>query len=413
VHRLVLPSVFLTGLAVFAGAVALHVSSADAGTEQAAMPSGPQAVPAQLSLGSADLPEKRTVQQIAPGIVLTTIERGVASADGNPAGGPWVIRTLTIDPKVSKGRLAVARGADLGAVGKTTALLQQADALAGISGGFFTPTDKARPGDPMGLAISHGTVISEPTGLGSEVTLLVDSANNKLRVARLRWSATVRNSETGKTVAVDRVNVAPATPASGSPGELTVITPDFGRKTPTGKGPEVVLDRNGCVVKIARTRGTTLGPNQSALQATGADADALSRLATRGCLVVEHQVTDRNRPVKLTESISAMTGRVWLLNEGKVLPPERDLTLWKRHPRSVAGFTWDGKIVLMTIDGRLATSVGTTMVETARVAQELGLRDAINLDGGRSATMAVDGKVVSGFSQQRRVSDALVWLPEA
>ncbi len=231
-----------------------------------------------------------------------------------------------------------------------------------------------------------------------------------MKVARLRWSATVRNAETGKTLTIDRVNLAPA---SSSPGELSVITPDFGRKTPSGEGTEVVLDRKGCVVKVAADRGTTLSPDQSALQATGSDADELSALASKGCLLVEHKVTDKNRPVKLTKSLSAMTGRVWLLNEGKVAPPERDLYLWKRHPRSVAGFTWDGKIVLMTIDARLTTSVGTTMLETAKVAQDLGLRDAINLDGGRSATMAIDGKVVSGFSKERGVSDALVWLPEA
>lgn len=411
-HRLVLPSVLATGLAVFAGAAAISMSGADAGTTQDGTPaaSGPQVVPAQLSLGSPGLPEKRTVEQIAPGVVLTTIERGVAAADGAAESGPWVIRTLTIDPKVSKGRLAVARGTDLGVVGSTTALLKQADALAGISGGFFTPDDKARPGDPMGLAISQGRVISEPTGLGTEVTLLVDSADNTLRVARLRWSATVRNSVTGRTLTLDRVNLAPAAPTGGSPGELTVITPDFGRKTPSGEGTEVVLDREGCVVRIARTRGSTLGSDQTALQATGSDANELRSLAGEGCLQVEHKVTRGNRPLKLTESLSAMTGRVWLLNEGKVLPPERDLYLWKRHPRSVAGFTWDGKIVLMTIDGRLATSVGTTMLETARVAQELGLRDAMNLDGGKSATMAVDGKVVSGFRKERPVSDALVWL---
>jgi exopolysaccharide biosynthesis protein len=407
VHRLVLPSVFVTGLAVFGGAAAVFMSGADADTTASAP--GPQAIPAVLSLGGPGLTENRTERQIAPGIVLTTIERG-AAVDGSNSG-PWVIHALTIDPKVSKGRLTVARGETLGDLEKTGDLLKQAGALVGISGGFFSPDDKEHPGDPMGLAIVDGRVVSEPTGLGSEVTLLVDSAKNTMKVGRLRWSGTVRNTTTGQTLALDGVNRAPVTPEGGS-GELSVITSDFGTRTPSGAGTEVVLDRAGCVVKVAAARGTTLAAGQSALQAVGSKASELRALTGNGCLTVEHQVTRGTKPVKLTKSMSATSGRVFLVDEGKVTAPERaDRYLWKRHPRSVAGYTWDGKLVLMTIDGRVANSVGTTMVETAQVAQELGVRDAVNLDGGRSATMVVDGTVVSGFAKQRGVGDALAWVP--
>ncbi|MGQ0845841.1 MAG: phosphodiester glycosidase family protein [Sporichthyaceae bacterium] len=407
-HRLVLPSVFAAGLLLAGGLLALQSTGADAGAQKAAQPpaSGPQSVPAKLSLGSAELPEKRTVTEVAPGIVLTTIERGI-HVEGKPESGPWVVRTLTIDPKVARGSLDVARSADLGLVSKTSALLEGVGAFAGISGGFFSP-DTDRKGDPMGLAISRGRVVSEPTGLGTEVSLLVDSAKNTMKVARLRWSATARNADTGRTLQIQRVNVAP----SAGPSELSVITPEYGNRTPSGSVTEVLLDSKGCVLGTSEVGGTALAAGQSALQATGVQGEALRELASSGCLAIEHKVANGTKPVKLTESVSAMTGRVWLLNDGRIGPPERDLTLWKRHPRSVAGYTWDGKLVLMTIDGRLATSVGTTMVETAKVAQDLGLRDAVNLDGGRSATMSVDGRVVGGFARERAVSDALVWVPK-
>jgi exopolysaccharide biosynthesis protein len=67
--------------------------------------------------------------------------------------------------------------------------------------------------------------------------------------------------------------------------------------------------------------------------------------------------------------------------------------------------------MLVTIDGRQPRSVGATLWEAARVAKALGMRDAVNLDGGGSTTMAVRGRLVnSPVGSERSVSDALVWL---
>ena len=66
------------------------------------------------------------------------------------------------------------------------------------------------------------------------------------------------------------------------------------------------------------------------------------------------------------------------------------------------------------MDGRRPTSVGTTMAETAAVAASLGLREAVNLDGGGSTTMAVGGELVNQPSgtAERPVADALVYVDE-
>lgn len=87
--------------------------------------------------------------------------------------------------------------------------------------------------------------------------------------------------------------------------------------------------------------------------------------------------------------------------------------LTHRNPRTVAGTTREGKVVLATIDGRMTTSVGTTMDETAAVANALGMTDAVNLDGGGSTTMSVEGTLVNHPSgpTERSVGDALVFVP--
>src|SRR5688572_14918319 len=82
-----------------------------------------------------------------------------------------------------------------------------------------------------------------------------------------------------------------------------------------------------------------------------------------------------------------------------------------RHPRTMIG-EGGGAIWLVTIDGRQPTlSLGMTFTEMKRLARRLGLRSALNLDGGGSTTMVVNGVVVnhpSDAAGPRPVSDAIL-----
>lgn len=85
-----------------------------------------------------------------------------------------------------------------------------------------------------------------------------------------------------------------------------------------------------------------------------------------------------------------------------------------RHPRTMIG-EGGGAIWLVTIDGRQpALSLGMNFSEMKRLARRLGLRSALNLDGGGSTTMVVKGNVVNHPSDPagaRPVSDAVLVLP--
>ena len=60
----------------------------------------------------------------------------------------------------------------------------------------------------------------------------------------------------------------------------------------------------------------------------------------------------------------------------------------KRHPRTVFGTDRKGRAYFIVIDGRLAgQGEGTTIEETVAICQMLGLKDAINLDGGGSSLL--------------------------
>ncbi len=82
-----------------------------------------------------------------------------------------------------------------------------------------------------------------------------------------------------------------------------------------------------------------------------------------------------------------------------------------RAPRTAAGVTADGKLLLVAVTGRQAYySIGVTLEELANLMIELGARDALNLDGGGSSTMVVREYVMNTPSDgtERRVADAIL-----
>jgi len=80
--------------------------------------------------------------------------------------------------------------------------------------------------------------------------------------------------------------------------------------------------------------------------------------------------------------------------DGRELPEWNDEPLsasfdTTRHPRTLIGVDAQEAIWLVTIDGRNpALSLGMSFAELQRLSRRLGLRSALNLDGGGSPTMA-------------------------
>lgn len=64
-----------------------------------------------------------------------------------------------------------------------------------------------------------------------------------------------------------------------------------------------------------------------------------------------------------------------------------------KHPRSAMGYTADGKMVWMVIEGRFpGKAEGATLTQEAKLLQQLGCIEALNLDGGGSSCLLINGK---------------------
>ena len=64
-----------------------------------------------------------------------------------------------------------------------------------------------------------------------------------------------------------------------------------------------------------------------------------------------------------------------------------------KHPKTAIGYTAKGDLILMVIAGRFpGKAEGATLVQEATLLQEVGCWEALNLDGGGSSCLLINGK---------------------
>ena len=90
---------------------------------------------------------------------------------------------------------------------------------------------------------------------------------------------------------------------------------------------------------------------------------------------------------------------------------------WGIAPRTAIGQRKDGIVLMLVINGRLASSIGADMVDLTEIMERYGAYNAANLDGGSSTTLVVKGKIInnptsSTSSGQRYLPIALVVTKE-
>ena len=93
-----------------------------------------------------------------------------------------------------------------------------------------------------------------------------------------------------------------------------------------------------------------------------------------------------------------LSGGPYLVKNSEVyidMTEERLSSVGGRNPRTAIGYTKDNNLILLTADGREDASIGLTLNELAKLMHQLGCVNAMNLDGGGSTVMYVNGQVVN------------------
>ncbi|MFE1441272.1 phosphodiester glycosidase family protein [Streptomyces sp. NPDC058739] len=382
--------------------------------------------------------------------------------DGHGTTGPWSLDVLVIDPTRFTGRMRSELSNGIVPGRETTSeTARRTGALAAVNGGFFViGGDRTTPGpwlagtdgDLAGISVVGGDLVSEAVN-GRPALVLPSESGKRAAVRRLSTRITLHTA-TGTARLVTGLNrqaglivncggVGTATPFTrpahdytcGNLNELIVVTPKFGTSAPEGPGFQATLDATGKVTAVRSVRGGAVPAGGMVLQGTGSGADWLRAQARVGALLTLRKSVadvDTGSGVPLTSRTSVINGGPLLLRNGQVvLDPVRDgwspediqgadraalYNGWylQRAPRTAAGVTANGRIVLLTVDGRRpGHSVGMTIAETAEVMRGLGAVNALNLDGGGSTAMVVNGELQglpSDRTGERPDGDALVVL---
>ena len=134
----------------------------------------------------------------------------------------------------------------------------------------------------------------------------------------------------------------------------------------------------------------------------------------------------KNQPEEPVDSFDFSKAETWevddaihagpvLMHDGKIRVTTNEevffgSTIPDTHPRTAAGYRNSGELVLLVVDGRQVDSRGVDLQELAILMRDLGCVEAINLDGGGSSAMVVDGKLLNrpaGTTSQREVMSAI------
>ncbi|HZB28973.1 MAG TPA: phosphodiester glycosidase family protein, partial [Streptosporangiaceae bacterium] len=206
--------------------------------------------------------------------------------------------------------------------------------------------------------------------------------------------------------------------------ELILFTEAFGETTEPGEGTEAALDRRGRVIELRETRGGAIPAGGSVLSGSGDGADWLQDHAQPGARVLTRVSLDTGHGTS-TARADIVNGGPRLLRNGRPSInafaegfhwPENPEFFYRfgvrRNPRTLAGVTASGRVLLVAIDGRRpGHSVGASFDESAAVLKALGARDALNLDGGGSTGMTIGDDLVtrpSDATGERPIADAIL-----
>ena len=120
--------------------------------------------------------------------------------------------------------------------------------------------------------------------------------------------------------------------------------------------------------------------------------------AKKYATISNRQLSQINVKFKKWKVKTAIGGGPVLVQNGEVAVSNNEELKFKgkeindKHPRTCMGYTKNGKLIVMVIQGRYANAAGATLTQEAQLLKDLGCVEALNLDGGGSSCMLINGK---------------------
>jgi large repetitive protein len=284
--------------------------------------------------------------------------------------------------------------------------------IAAINGDFFNGS-RNYPGDPDGMQISHGEIVSGPNP--SRICFWID---DKGVPHRSQVSAEFKVTWPDKTTTRIGMNEEREIDAA------VLYTKAIGSSTRTYGGQDIVLEQNGSdpwlplqVSKTYNARVRSIKVNGNATLESNAVVLSLGPRLSAKPVIKEGMVLQISTTTKpeLPGAFAAVGGGPTLLEMGKIRDWPNVQGADTRHPRTAVGWNKD-YLFFVEVDGRQRSlSIGMTLRELAQYLKMLGCDEAVNFDGGGSSTLWVLGNVMNSPCQggERAAANSLVLIQKS
>ncbi len=289
---------------------------------------------------------------------------------------------------------------------KVSEIAGEQDAVAAVNGTYFAYTGK-----PLGTLLIDKELVSSPI---YDRTALIITDDQKVFIDNIKIDTYFR---TPRGV---RYNITGINQGRGKEAVI-LYSPVWGEQTGTGRdGIELIV--SGGTVKDIKIGNSSIPQDGYVISISGPAAQFLYDNVKVGDKLDTHikVIPYSTSPRSILHMIS---GGPRLVKNGVVYVSKHEEKFKAdiakgRAARTAVGVTADGKILLVAVDGlprgkddrSEKSSIGMTLEELAELLISLRAAEAMNLDGGGSTTMWVDGKVVSRSANgsEQKVSNALV-----
>lgn len=351
-------------------------------------------------------------------VKTTRIKPGLMRLQILDRRGPNRINVLRVDP--TKMTIDVALGTEILPGHETTSsVARRHRAIAATNGDYTIRPTLQGAGRPIHLFMEDGVVKASPLLWGRNIGF--SATDDRVYVGHPRLRMSLHQHDGPQAWKIDTWNAWDPTPDQ------------YAGYTPAG-GNVFRPPQNACSVRLYPIRKKRWVEGE-----VGVERDffvdrvkcGYSRLRTESGVVVS-AVTGTDKAGRIVQNLlpgeevtlkwetgwqgvlDAVGGNPDLLENGVLATDGCGTSSFcGRNPRTGAGVTPSGEILLATVDGRRPRrSVGMTPEEFARLFQYLGANWAINLDGGGATTMVVRGRVVNTPSdgRERAVGSSILVL---
>lgn len=178
--------------------------------------------------------------------------------------------------------------------------------------------------------------------------------------------------------------------------DLVLFNRNYAGSTRTNEHGREVRVSKGRATEVSAKGNMRLDHDSLVLSGHGANADALAHIRRGDRVAIAQTLGSR----LADEARLVVGGGPLLVEKGVVNVRSREESMasdiaYGRAPRTGVGVKADGTVLLMVVDGRSQYSAGMSLKEFATYLKRFGAVSAVNLDGGGSSEMVLDGKIMN------------------